>query len=139
VSRCPLCDRPLAPANHSDVCRECAYLIRNGAIDAVLWAPVVGFEGRYEVSSEGEIRDARTKRLLPIDHSGRYDRVTLAGRRRYLHDVVMGSFVGAKPMGELVLHRDDDGHNPRLPNLSFGTYAENHADWRRNSNREDAR
>ncbi|MGO9032216.1 hypothetical protein [Mycobacterium sp.] len=136
MSRCELCDCILAPATTSNCCRECTLLIRNGAIDAVLWVPVVGFEGRFEVSSEAQVRDARTLRLVPIDHSGRYDRVTLGGRRRYLHDVVMGSFVGAKPIGQLVLHRDDDGHNPRLPNLSFGTYAENHADWRRNQRKE---
>ena len=34
------------------------------------------------------MRDARTKHLLPIDRSGRYDRVTLGGKRWYLHDVV---------------------------------------------------
>lgn len=132
MSRCQLCSCVLAPGNASDCCRECQHLIRNGAIDAVLWTPVVGFEGRYEVNSEGEVRDARTKHLLPVDHSGRYDRITLGGRRRYLHDVVMASFVGAKPDGLLVLHRDDDGHNPRLPNLSYGTYAENADDAKRN-------
>lgn len=137
MSRCGLCDCELAPANTTNCCAECALLIRNGAIDAVLWTPVVGFEGRFEVSSEADVRDARTKRLVPIDRSGRYDRVTLGGRRRYLHDVVMASFVGAKPIGLLVLHRNDDGHDPRLPNLSFGTYAENHADWRRNNNRKE--
>jgi hypothetical protein len=138
VSRCAICGCELSPTNTIDVCAEDVLLIRNGAIDAVLWTAIPGFGGRYEVSSEAEVRDARTKRLLPIDHSGRYDRVTLGGRRRYLHDVVMGSFVGAKPLGQLVLHRDDDGHNPRLPNLSFGDHVENHADYRRNKRNETA-
>ena len=70
-----------------------------------------------------------------FNHSGRYARVTIGGRRRYLHDVVIESFCGPKPMGQLVLHRNDDGHDPRLPNLSYGTHAENHADAVRNARR----
>jgi hypothetical protein len=101
----------------------------------VLWVPAVGYEGRYQVSSEGEVRSARSRPRLAIDHSGKYDRVSLDGRRLYLHDVVIESFVGPKPMGQLVLHRDVDGHNPRLPNLSFGDHAENFADARRNGRR----
>ena len=122
----------------TETCLECRCLIRNGAIDAILWMPVVGYEGHYEVSSEGEVRSPRSRRRLSIDRSGKYDRVSLDGTRSYLHDIVMSAFVGPKPLGQMVLHRDDDGHNPRLPNLSFGDHAENHADYRRNNRKETA-
>ena len=131
---CRLCGtelwRPISVM--TETCMECRWGIRNGSIDAILWLPVVGYETRYQVSSEGEVRSTRSRRRLSIDHSGRYARVTLDGRRFYAHDIVMAAFVGPKPLGQMVLHRNDDGHDPRLANLSFGDHSENHADYRRN-------
>ena len=140
-STCALCDEDLWRAQSLAIgaCLSCRLMVRNGALDAILWAPVVGYERRYEVSTEGEVRGFRTKRRLAIDRSGRYLRVTLDGTRFYLHDVVMAAFVGPKPFGQMVLHRDDDGRNPRLPNLSYGSGAENCADAIRNGKRTATR
>jgi hypothetical protein len=74
----------------------------------------------------------RIARLLTVDYSHRYPRLSIDGKKRYLHTLVAEAFIGPRPHGQLVLHGDDDPLNPDARNLRFGSHAENAADARRN-------
>ena len=103
------------------------------------WRPVSGYEGLYEVSSNGQVRSVRRTDNLgrrvggrPIrpDTLGRgYLRVTLyrGGRRhrRWVHHLVLEAFIGPQPTGQEALHLNDAADDNRVENLRWGTRQEN--------------
>lgn len=115
------------------------------------WRPVVGYEVFYAVSSDGEVRSlerrvgarygstrVRGTRILStfLDRNG-YRRVRLTdaqGGKRFwkVHHLVAKAFLGERPEGLLVLHKDDDKFNNEVGNLYYGTHAQNAADAVRN-------
>lgn len=107
-------------------------------MNAEAWRPIAGFEGLYEVSDLGCIRSIRRGKVLqPRTVKKGYQIVTLQcapiGTQRYVHQLVLEAFVGARPAGHEVRHapnpaRDDN----RLTNLSWGTASENAIDRSRN-------
>jgi hypothetical protein len=95
------------------------------------WLPVVGYEGRYEVSDFGNVRSLdrlaphgrhpgfmqrKSGKLLKLGyHQGR-PRVGLPDaqgkiRMRPVHKLVAAAFLGPCPPGMFVLHWDDDPKN----------------------------
>jgi len=64
------------------------------------------------VSSEGGVRHARTKHLLPVDHSGRYDRVVLSGRRSGIPILRM---TGGFPADDHAEHHESIDSHHRSP------------------------
>lgn len=55
-----------------------------------------------------------------------YLKLNLAmGKSKLLHAVVAEAFIGPRPAGMDVCHRDDNRLNPRLENLEYGTRAKN--------------
>lgn len=119
------------------------------------WRPVLGYEGLYEVSDLGSVRSLdRTvphKRFGTWFRAGKvlswgvprdgYPGVTLCDgktkTRRMVHDLVLETFVGSRPVGMWGLHHDDDRMNNRVSNLRWGTPKENHADMDRNNSRSN--
>ncbi len=115
-------------------------------MEKIEWRDVPGWEGKYQVSSDGAVRSVdrilKTKvcrgriRRLRKAVGGKYTMVGLwdTGRQetRYVHDLVMISFVGPKPEGLEVCHYDDDGTNNRLSNLRYDTHQANGLDRYRN-------
>jgi hypothetical protein len=112
----------------------------------IIWKPVPGYEGTYEVSDGGDIRSL--DRMVSC-HSGRrlvrgqliksrpslkggYRLVTLSSAShsttRTVHSIVMEAFVGPRPLGFQVAHEDDNGCNNALNNLSYKTCLDNHLD-----------
>lgn len=104
----------------------------------------------YEVSDHGRVRSldqmvrrrhglARKKgRILrPIPHSGGYHHVQLADRQKVLiHVLVAATFIGPRPDGLIVCHKDDDKRRNVPDNLYYGTYGDNMADaWRNGKTR----
>jgi hypothetical protein len=100
------------------------------------WRQVVGWEGIYEVSSLGRVRNvmARTRtfvgRLLKpnVNRKGyltvrlmRLDRDVT----RLVHSLVADAFVGRKPKGLQVNHKDTNKANNDYRNLEYKTCAEN--------------
>jgi hypothetical protein len=106
------------------------------------WKPIVGFEGRYEVSNFGSVRilvplprsRLKPKQLITQHTTPKgYHRVSLSqetGRQaaRTVHRLVLESFVGLRPPGMMCCHRDGDPHNNHHFNLRWGTQADNEAD-----------
>ena len=115
------------------------------------WKPVVGFEGRYEVSNHGRVRSVARRvvhsdgrqfnyplRILAqtTEHKGYKNvKLTLTHKGKVLkvrtalvHHLVMEAFVGPKPEGMCTRHLDDDPGNDRRSNLRYGTYQKNAQD-----------
>lgn len=96
------------------------------------WKAVPGYGGLYEVSDLGRVRSyARgTARLLrPGIASHGYPTVALGrGKSRTVHSLVAEAFLGPRPAGQEVCHRDGDRANPALSNLVYGTRSENNID-----------
>lgn len=99
------------------------------------WAVMAGFDGRYRVSNLGRIESTYTnpltKRVRIImlrpaaNKSGHLFVYLGKGVKRYVHRMVLETFVGPAPEGHECLHADDQPANNVLTNLSWGTRAEN--------------
>lgn len=107
------------------------------------WKPVLGYEGKYEVSSLGRVRSLRivsrnVNRLRnsplvlspALNGAGRLA-VNLCNKRkrkgRPIHLIVLDAFQGPKPPGCEGSHIDGDLHNNRADNLVWETRIENNA------------
>lgn len=118
--------------------------------DTERWLPVVGYEGSYEVSSEGRVRSLdrlvtdriRTRRLsgrLRCLKMGRhYWELTLSRggvqRTHHVHQLVCEAFHGRRPKGAVVRHLNGQHTDNRPENLRWGTPKENTADMIRHGN-----
>ena len=110
----------------------------------VKWKPIKDYEGLYEVSNTGCVRSLTRlkfnkltnnyntiagRELKPNKVAFDYLQVTLykEGKRkcRYIHNLVMESFVGDKPKGYEVNHIDEDKSNNNLSNLEYLTCKDN--------------
>lgn len=104
------------------------------------WRPVVGREGKNEVSNLGRVRSldrvvmrtirngttfpqsAKGKILEPSNHSQGYRVVSIDGRRKaYVHALVAAAFIGPRPGGHDVNHIDGDKTNNAATNLEYTT------------------
>lgn len=115
-----------------------------------VWAPVLGFESFYEVSSYGLVRSlTRSVRfgrkggmrvikgmvLSPVVGSRGYPLVNLTrpGVRRQLavYRVVLEAFRGKRPDGMEACHNNGVRSDSRLENLRWDTRSGNHKDKRK--------
>ena len=81
----------------------------------------------YSVSSKGRIRNNRTNRLLKIDYSQKYPRISFADRKHfYVHRLVYCTFNNDYDLDGFVIdHIDADPLNCNLENLQKITQSEN--------------
>lgn len=100
-----------------------------------IWRPVVGFEGRYEVSNLGRVRSLRTNRVCQpvIVPNGYYTHHLYQGGRsvKTAGELVLEAFVSLRPLGHQVCHNDGNKTNNALDNLRWDTPVGNNADKRR--------
>lgn len=101
------------------------------------WKAIAGYEGLYDVSSEGRVRSATMGRLLSQRRqqvNGAYARfiVTLwrNNQRKVwsVHRLMLFAFVGPPDPGQVVRHLNGNATDNRLSNLRWGTRQENDAD-----------
>lgn len=115
-------------------------------MNAERWLPVVGYEGRYEVSDHGRVRNVRKTKRGPAGRllkagpgAQRYPVVTLSanGHRKAVtvHRLVLAAFVGPCPDGWHGRHLDGGRTNNRLDNLAWGTPQQNSDDTKRHGAR----
>ena len=93
-----------------------------------VWKDVVGYEGRYRVSSFGRVKNKYCRILSPFfdkDGYARFRLYTGNGERPHFsaHRLVMLCFVG--PSTLVVNHIDGDKKNNYLGNLEYCTQLEN--------------
>ena len=103
------------------------------------WLPVVGYEGQYEVSDHGQVRS-----MDRINFRGRRTRgrtlktgkkmsghllVALcrnnAKTTKYVHSIVLESFLGPRPDGMEACHNDGNPGNNNVSNLRWDTRSAN--------------
>lgn len=98
------------------------------------WRDVVGFEGLYQVSDLGNVRNARTGHIKkphlnvrlnrPQICLSKFDKVTTI----YPHKLVMEAFVGKRPEGMECCHADGNPWNNELSNLRWDSRTNNSQD-----------
>lgn len=108
-----------------------------------VWRAVIGLEGRYEVSDLGRVRSldrevitshgvTRRYRGRPLTPSvGNHGYLVVSvGRRvkRTVHSLVAEAFIGPRPNGQEVRHKDGNALDCRAANLEYGTSRDNTAD-----------
>jgi len=110
-----------------------------------VWKPVVGYEGLYEVSNQGGVRNLQTTRILSTKPSKHLGYVLCNLRRQgvvqgcYAHSLVLEAFVGLRPSSN---HQACHGNGNRADNrlhreiaLDYGvsrsrvTTIKNRKDW----------
>lgn len=118
------------------------------------WRPVVGYEGKYEVSDHGRVRSVA--RVVHRPHTGPYKvearvlspriahyghhYVTLFGQTKKdrkhfaVHRLVLSAFVGPAPAGLFGCHYDGIPSNNHVSNLRWDTPAGNMQDKFRHGN-----
>ena len=107
--------------------------------EAERWASVIGYEGYYEVSTEGRVRRTRPASGTQAGRirTGHRDRdgylyIGLSrdgeSRKRLVHVLVLEAFVCPRPEGMEACHNDGDAGNPRLDNLRWDTPSNNNRD-----------
>ena len=95
-----------------------------------MWKQVKGYNGKYEVDEQGQIRNAQTgAKLKATPSSLGYLRITLQhnGRqtKRYVHRLVAEAFIPNPQNLPEVNHKDEDKANNRLENLEWCTHQYN--------------
>lgn len=105
------------------------------------WRPIVRYEGLYEVSSFGRIRNIRTGQILsPNPLPKGYLQTTLCKKgietKFLIHTLVLTVFDRPKQEGEVCRHLDGDPSNNRRSNLQWGTTAENQMDAKKHGTRQ---
>lgn len=100
------------------------------------WADIPGYEGRYQISSFGNVRrlfkrgDKLPLSLLVQGNVNGYPLISLHGlprKRKWflVHRLVMLVFEGACPDGYEVNHKNGDKKDNRLSNLEYLTPSQN--------------
>lgn len=108
-----------------------------------IWKPIPGFDGRYEVSTQGRVRSVgvgrwknRSSLLATPPGNHGYPVVNIAAegqkpRPELVHRLVALTFIGPCPEGMQVRHGDGVRVNVTLSNLSYGTQRDNEEDKKR--------
>lgn len=91
------------------------------------WKSVSGYE-KYEVSSLGNVRNIKTKRILKASNTGGYYSISITNGKQKtisIHQLVAKAFI-PNPENKLqVNHKDKNGLNNNLENLEWLTNREN--------------
>lgn len=96
------------------------------------WRAIVGFPG-YEVSNAGRVKGQRGELKLREDRKGYLFAVLSRDgtqAKRGVARLVAEAFVGPRPAGQVVRHRDGVKSRNVPDNLVYGTQVENEADKR---------
>ena len=110
-----------------------------------IWRDIPDYEGIYQVSNLGRIKslDRYVKRgksgffkegqIQKLQNNGNgylYKQLKHEGRHRnfYIHRLVLMVFIGERPDGMVICHKDGDTTNNNLNNLRYDTPLENNID-----------
>lgn len=127
--KCELCGQELyfSGSTHKHECinARCPVLFRTSEV----WRAVVGYEGLYEVSNHGKVRNASRRELsTPADGRG-YAKVNLSKNKRKLqksvHSLVAEAFLGPRPPGYDINHKNGIKTDNRVENLEYVTRQQN--------------
>lgn len=118
------------------------------------WRAVDGYQGRYEVSDDGQVRALagpgrgrlNATRVLKIQKNtnGYWQVLLYSGggvkpKAKRVHNMMLEAFVGPRPPDNFGRHVDDNPDNNQLSNLRWGTRSDNSLDMVTNGNHNHAR
>ena len=93
------------------------------------WKNVVGYEGLYEVSDIGRVKNSRTNHILSPGISQGYYYVALykdgARKNKQVHRLVAEVFIENKDNYPLINHKDENKKNNVVENIEWCTYLYN--------------
>lgn len=98
------------------------------------WKSVVGYEGVYEVSDGGSVQRcdgyrSSPKPLQPVPNHHGYLNVNLSrnskGKTFKVHSLVCEAFIGPRPEGMTINHKNGDKNDNSVQNLEYVTHIEN--------------
>ena len=98
------------------------------------WRDVIGFEGLYQVSDFGNIKNAKTGLIKKLNFNKRLNRPQICLSKfdktttYYPHKLVMEAFVSKRPERMECCHADGDPWNNALTNLRWDNRANNSQD-----------
>lgn len=101
----------------------------------MIWKDVFGYEGLYQVSEYGDIRSARTGKLLkPYKEKSGYLKIQLrklmVAKTVRVHQLVASAFLGPCPDGLVVAHGANGKSCNHYSNLTYKTIRENSSEDR---------
>ena len=101
-------------------------------IDAEEWKPIVNYEGLYEVSNKGQIRNAKgkiNKSQIKNDKHTNYREISLwkngTHKRFLVHRLVAEAFIPNPNNYPIINHKDQNGTNNCVNNLEWCDYSYN--------------
>lgn len=131
---------------------------REGIMSEEIWKAIPGYEGVYEVSSQGRVRSL-DRYGWRVHRSGTCFKVWLKGRllrpgvidkfghvsvalgrnnSQCVHTLVALAFIGPRPKGMDVAHKNCVGDDNRADNLKYATRRENNLDASHNDTRKNS-
>lgn len=97
------------------------------------WKEITGYEGLYQISDQGRVKNVRTGRILRHWKNKGYPQVRLSkygkGKHFFVHRLVAIMFIPNPNNLPEVNHRDENPQNPCVDNLEWCTkkYNQNYA------------
>jgi len=80
----------------------------------------------YSISSYGRVRNNKTARILKSNPaSNGYFHVKLCSKTIYIHHLVARYYLGVRPSGKVVSHKNDNKHINHFKNLEYISQKEN--------------
>lgn len=93
---------------------------------------IPGFEGRYAVDMGGNVYSYHSRKYLKANYAAKSGHVSMClghpNRRRWVHEIVLTTFVGERPEGLICRHLDGDPRNNSIFNLEWATQSQNQLD-----------
>ena len=103
----------------------------NDKIITEVWKPIPSLNNKYEASNKGRFRNAETKKVLKqFENSNGYMILQARPEKNKtvnvrVHQAVAEAFLGQRPYGYVVNHKDGNKHNNHVTNLEYVTSGEN--------------
>src|SRR5260370_24991168 len=94
------------------------------------WRDIAGYDGVYQVSDQGQVRNTQTGKILqPVKMKNGRLYVTLSSsgfqRKCTVHSLVASAFLGDCPPNHEITHKDGDCTHSEVSNLEYLTRREN--------------
>lgn len=94
-----------------------------------VWKDIVGYEGLYQVSNLGNVKNKKGKKIKPRKNKNGYYQVCLSknnkNKNHYIHKLVALSFITNDKKMQCVNHKNENKLDNNVNNLEWCTYSYN--------------